>query len=155
LVILVPAVITLAFMLMVSGVGPRVAIGCAGLVLIVLLMIPIAILVGMWTQKAIAVCVARSLGAVDALRAARREIKLDFGRHFLVMLLLIVISFIAASIISGVSFPFSLAGQSNRGSLAPLLFAPVQIVLSILQTAASAAISSWSLASFVALTEER
>ena len=157
LIILIPAIFTILFMLIVSEAGARVAIGCVGLALMVVLMMPVAVLVGMWTQKAIAVCVARSLGAADALRAARREIKLDFGRHFLVMLLLIVIGFIAGGIISGVSFPFSFAGgSSHRGaSLLPLFFAPVQIVLSLLQTAASAAMGAWSLASFVALTEER
>jgi hypothetical protein len=153
LVLLGPLVVTMAGMLAVSEAMGRVAIGCAGLGFTLLLFLPTAILVGMWTQKAIVVCVARTLGAVEALRAARREIKLDFGRHLAVMLILMVLGFIAAMVISGMSFPLSI-GDHRRVSFLPLFFAPMQIALSFVQAAASAAIHAWSLASFAALTEE-
>ena len=149
LVLLGPLVLTLAGMLAVSGAAGRVAIGCAGLGFTLLLLLPTAILIGMWTQKAIAVGVARTLGAVEALRAARREIKLDFGRHIAVMLVLMVIGFGAAMVISSMSFPLSF-GDYRRVS-----FFPMQIALSFVQSMASAAVHAWSLASFVALTEER
>lgn len=154
LILLGPLVLTMAGMLAVGGPAGRVAIGCAGLAVTLLLLVPTAILIGMWTQKAIVVCVARTLGAAEALRAARREIKLDFGRHLAVALVLMVIGFIAAMVISGVSFPFSL-GQNRHAGFFPLLFAPVQIALTFVQSIASAAVHAWSLASFVALTEER
>jgi hypothetical protein len=154
LILLGPLVLTMVGMLAVSAPVGRVAIGCVGLAVTFLLFLPTAILIGMWTQKAIVVCVARTLGAVEALRAAKREIKLDFGRHFAVALVLIVISFITAAVISGMSFPFSF-GQNRNTGLFPLFFAPVQIAISLVQSIASAAIHAWSLASFVALTEER
>jgi len=146
--------VTIVGMLVVGQTAGRVAIGCIGIVFAVLLLIPIAVLVGMWTQKAIAICVSRSLGALDALRAARREIRLDLGRHLGVFLLLMVVSIVVAGFISGVSFPFSIGSHAHRTFL-PLFFAPMQIALSVFQNAVSAAIGAWFLASFVALTEER
>ena len=156
IVLLIPALFTILFMLLVSNMGPRLAIGCAGLALIVVLAIPTAILIGMWTQKAIAICVSRSLGASESLGAARREIRVDFGRHFAVALIMLVLSFVVASVVSGISVPFSMFGShSRRIDLLPLFFAPMQIAVSALQGAISAAMHSWSLSSFVALTEER
>ncbi len=155
LILLVPAVITLAGTLLVTQTAGRVAIGCAGLALIVLLMIPTAIVIGIWTQKAIAICVARALGAMDALRAARREIKLDFGRHLAVAVVVLVMSFIAAGLVSSFSIPLSIGSHTHRVSFAPLFFAPMQIMLSVVQNALSMAVGAWYLASFVALTEER
>jgi hypothetical protein len=155
LVILVPPVITLAGMFLVSENGARIAIGCAGLAFTVLLLIPTAIVIGIWTQKAITICVARTVGAAEALRAARREIRLDFGRHLAVALIMIGISFVAASVGSGFNIPLSL-GDHHRGfDLVPIFFAPMQIMLSVVQSALSAAAGAWFLASFVALTEER
>lgn len=155
LVLLVPATLTITAMLLVSANGARIAIGCAGLTFIVLLMIPTAILVGIWTQKAIAVGVSRHLGAVEALRAARREIKLDFGRHLGVAMLVLVVSFVAAGLVSSFSIPLSIGSHSHRVSMAPLFFAPMQLMLSVIQNAISMAVGAWYLACFVAMTEER
>ena len=63
--------------------------------------------------------------------------KLDFGRHLAVALLLLVLSFIAASIVGGISMPFSF-GNSRHLGLLPMIFAPVQMAISILHTAVSA-----------------
>ena len=154
LILLIPVVPTIAGMLAVPEAGGRVAIGCAGLVLTVLLMVPTAIIIGMWTQRAIAVCVARGIAATESLRAAWREVKLDFGRHLAVALLLMLLSLVAASVIGSMTIPFSLGSNRHLGLL-PLMFAPMQMGLSIVQSAVSAAMSGWFLASFVALTEER
>ena len=97
LIVLVPPVITIAAMFLVSENGARVVLGCAGLSFTVLLMIPVGIAMGIWTQKAITICVARAVGAVESLRAARHEIRIDFGRHLAVALIMIVIGFVAAS----------------------------------------------------------
>jgi hypothetical protein len=153
LILLGPLVLTMVGMLAVSGVGGRVAIGCAGLGFTLLLLLPMGVLIGMWTQKATVVCVARTLGAVEALRAARREIKLDFGRHLAVMLVMMAISFIVAIAMSGMSFPFSLFDHRHT-SFFPLFLAPMQIALSLVQSVASAAMHAWTLASFVAVTEK-
>ena len=145
---------TLALLLLVGDTSARVVFSCLGLLLFGLIMIPIAVLMGVWTQKAIAVCISRSLGALEALRAARHEIRRDLGRHLGTWLLLWVITLVIAGFISGLTIPFSLGGHSHNTFL-PLFFAPVQVVISVFQNAVSAALGSWFLASFVALTEER
>ena len=156
LVLLLPLALTIAGMFAASEVGPRVAIGCVGLGLTFLILIPTAILVGMWTQKAIAIRVSRTIGAVESLRASRREIRLDFARHLGVWLLLVVISFVAAGVVSSLSFPFSLGSHMGRRvDIVPLFFGPMQITLTVLQNALSSAVGAWFLASFVALTEEK
>ena len=153
LILLVPLAFTIVFMLLVSENGVRVAIGCAGIAITVALLIPIGIAMAIWTQRAIAVCVARALGAIESLDTARREIKLDLGRHVAVALILMVVGFVAAMVVSGANIPFSF-GNDRHVSLLPLIFAPVQIVMSLLQMVISAAIGAWTLSSFVALTEE-
>src|SRR5581483_8764511 len=68
LILLVPLLLALTGMLLVSDAGPRVAFGCFGLAIAFIVGIPVAILTGIWTQKAIAVCVARAATANAALR---------------------------------------------------------------------------------------
>lgn len=156
-VLLVPILLTLAIVLAAHDVGPRFVIGCVGLAVTIVIMIPIGILIGMWTEKAIVIRVSRGIGAVESLRASRREIRLDLGRHLGVWLLLMVVGFIAAGVLSSVTMPFSFGSHIGRdsSSIAPLLFAPVQIVISVVQNALSAALGAWFLAAFVALTEEK
>jgi hypothetical protein len=154
LIVVIPALIVIPLMFVVGDVGPRIVVGCAGLAFMVLLMIPTAIAMAIWTQKAIVICVARATGAVASLAAARREIKLDLGRHLGVALIVMVVSLAAASVVSSVSIPFSL-GHHHGVSLSALFFAPVQLAMSVVQSAVSAAVGAWFLASFVALTEEK
>ena len=159
LVLLAPLTVTIAALLLVDATAAQLLIRCAGLGFTFLLWIPTAIVIGIWVHKAIADAVARNLGAVDALRAARGEFRLDFGRHLAVGVVMMIIGFMAAMVVSGVGFPFSLAGGNHnvRGSLdlLPLFLAPVQIMVSLVQSVLSAAVSSWTLASFVSLAEER
>jgi len=158
MVLLVPLTLTIAGLLAISETAGRIAVGCAGLGFTFLLFLPTAILVGIWVHKAIAVSVARNLGAVDALRAARREFRLDFGRHLAVGIVMMIIGFMAAMIVSGAGFPLSSFGRHSGRvglDLLPLFLAPVQIVMSMIQSVISSAVSSWTLASFVALAEER
>ena len=61
--------------------------------------------------------------------------------------------FMAAGVFSGLSVPFSFGNRSR--DIFTLMFAPMRVVLSVLQSGVSAAISGWFLASFVGLTEER
>jgi hypothetical protein len=153
LIMLIPLLATLAGMLAVSDTGGRVAIGCAGLVITFLVVLPIAVVIAIWTKKAIAVCVAGAATASAALRLARQEIGKDFGRHLAVAFILFAIAFGGAMVISLLTSPLSLA--QNRAPLTGLAFAPLQIVASFAQAIFSAAVGLWFLASYVSLTEER
>lgn len=152
IVILVPLAATLAGMFVVSDNTGRVAIACGGLLLSFIVMVPTAIVAGVWAQKAIAVCVGRNTGANDAMRVARKEMMADFGRHFVVALIVFVVSVGGAGVLSTLSMPFSMSPQNHPFDWT--VIAPLQIILSIAQSAFSAGVGTWFLASFVSMTEE-
>jgi hypothetical protein len=72
-----------------------------------------------------------------------------------VALIMMVISFVAAGVVSGLNIPLNLGNQHRGLDFVAIFFAPVQIMMSVVQSALSAAAGAWFLASFVALTEER
>lgn len=153
IILLVPLIATLAGTVAVADNTGRIVIACAGLAITILVLLPIAIVAAIWTQKAIAVCVARNAPATEAMRIARHDIRADLGRHFVVAFIVLVVSIGAAGLISVVSLPISLMSQHQPLMVA--VTAPMQIVVSFAQTIVSAATGAWLLASFVALTEER
>jgi len=153
LIILVPMLGTIALMIVVDDTGARVAAGCIGLAISLLIMLPVAIVTGIWTQKAIAVTAARGAGPMEALRIGWREFAGDAGRHVAVAVIVFAISFGGAMAISMITFPLSFV--RSHPPLVDLAFAPVQIAVSFAQSVFSSAVGLWFLASFVGLTEER
>lgn len=154
LIMLIPLLATLAGMLAIDDAGGRVAIGCAGLIFTFLVIIPLALGVAVWTQKAIAVCVARAATANAALRVAWAEIRRDFGRHVAVAFIVFVIAFGGAMTISMLVAPLSFVRGATNDPF-NFAFAPAQILSSLVQSIFSAAVGLWFLASYVVLTEER
>jgi hypothetical protein len=151
LIILVPVVIVLAAMILSRGNPAVLAIGCFGLTVTLFVVFIVAIVVGLWTQKAIVVLAARNEGAPSALSDGWRELRSDFGRHFGVAFVIIVIAIGAA----GVTAMFSMGLGLTRSAGAQILFLPSRLALSLLNTFISAAIGNWLLASFAALTVRR
>jgi hypothetical protein len=154
LVILLPLAATLAGMLAISDNAGRVVIACSGLLVTFLLLVPAGIAAAVWTQKSIVVCVGRNAPATESMRAARQEMMRDFGRHLVVAIIVIIVSIGGAGVISTISMPFSFARHSSD-AMSVGFMAPVQIALSFVQSIFSAAVGTWFLASYVALTEER
>ena len=152
LVLLVPLGATIAFMLSVSDNGARVAIGCGGIVLTFLILLPLSVIAGVWTQKSIAVCLARDAGAAAAMGIARKEAMADFGRHFAVAVIIFVVMIGGSGVISMLTFPASFAKPDSMGFG---MMIPLQLGVSFLQSIFSAAAGTWFLGSFVALTEDR
>jgi hypothetical protein len=152
-VLLVPLAATLAAMFAVTADAGRIVVACSGLALTFVLLLPLGALAAMWTQKSIVVCLARSAPAAESMRAARQEMRRDFGRHLVVAVIVMVVSIGGAGVISMLSMPLSFARESNPLSIG--VMAPVQIVLSFVQGIFSAAVGTWFLASYVGLTEER
>ena len=152
-IILIPLAATLAIMIVVSDTTGRVVVACAGLLLAFLVIMPIALLAAVWTEKAIAVCLMRNANATESLRVARRDIRSDLGRHFIVAFIMFVVTVGGSGVLGMMSTPFSLLHQNQ-----PLLMvftAPAQIVVSFAQTILSAATGMWFLAAYIALTGER
>lgn len=156
LFLLIPLFLTIAGMLLVSDAGARVAMGCGGLILTFLFLIPIGVIIAVWTQKAIAVAVARAAGANAALSQAWAAIRADLGRHLAVAFIVFVVAFGGAMVLSMFTMPMSLLRSSSGvPPFANIAFAPAQIVTSVLQSIFSAAVGLWFLASYIGLTEER
>lgn len=153
LLVLVPLVITAIVMLAISDTVGRVIVGCSGIALAVLILIPTGIVTSIWCKKAITICVARAIGANEALRAGWREFRADLGRHLAVWLIVFVLSMALNSLVSGFSIPMNLS-QHKFPTMA-LMFAPARVIAGVIQGMIGAGISSFFLACFVSLTEER
>ena len=151
LIMLAPLVVIAAVMLLSRGNPAAIAIGCLGLVATVFIVLIVGVVVGLWTQKAIVVLAARNDGASSALSESWRELRADFGRHFGTAFVIIAIAIGAA----GVMVMFSMALGLTRSAGAQILFLPVRLGISLVNTFVSAAIANWLLASFAALTVRR
>jgi hypothetical protein len=151
--VLVPLVLTIIGMLAISDTTGRIVIGCAGVALAVLVLIPVGIITSVWCTKAITICVARSLSARESLRLGWRAVRADLGRHVAVAVITFVISLALNSLISGFSIPMTFS--EHRLPPMALIFAPVRIVIGVIQSIISAAVGSWLIACFISMTEER
>jgi hypothetical protein len=151
LIMLVPLVLIAALMLLSRGNPAAIAIGCFGLLATFFIVMIVGIVVGLWTEKAIVVLAARNDGTASALSDGWRELRADLGRHFGAAFVIIVIAIGAA----GVMVMFSAALGFTRSAGAQILFLPVRLGISLVNTFVSAAIGNWLLASFAALTVRR
>lgn len=151
--VLVPLIVTGIAMVVVSDNAGRIVIGCSGVALAVLILIPVSIVTSIWCKKAITICVARATGANESLRLGWREFRTDLGRHLAIALIMFVISLALNSLVSGVSIPMSFTG--HRIPTAALMFAPIRLIAGVVQGMIGAVVSSCFLACFVSMTEER
>lgn len=151
--VVVPLIITLIAMLAVSDTVARVIIGCAGVGIAVLILIPVGIATSIWCKKAITICVARAMSANESLRLGWREFRADLGRHLAIAVIVFVLSMALNSLVSAFSMPMNIT--QHRVPDLTLMFAPVRIATGVLQGMIGAAVSSFFLACFVSMTEER
>lgn len=152
LIMLAPLLVVLSVMLLLRD-NPAAAMGvsCLGLVVSALFIFVVAVVTAIWCQKAIVVCVARLHRATGALGAAWTEFKLDAGRHIAVALILYLLMIVGSLVFASLSAGTSLY---DRPSFSIALM-PMQLVSSLFNTIFSAAMTSWFLACFAALTVEK
>lgn len=151
--VLVPLVITVAAMVVVSDTPIRIGIGCVGVALAVLVLIPVSIVTSIWCTKAITICVARAVSARESLRLGWREVRGDLGRHLAIAVILFIVSMALNSLVSAFTIPMNITAQ--RLPTVALMFAPVRLVAGVVQGIVGAAVGSCLLACFVSMTEER
>jgi len=151
-VILVPVAVAGGLMLLLGPSNETLVLSCLLLVACVLFAVVVGFLAMIWGQKAIVVAEARGLGATQALRQARYELRRDLGRHLLVILIMLLISGAISSAFKSFSFSFPFPGQHGAFQFALLL--PLQIVAQTVSWLFGAAISHWLFASLAALTLE-
>ena len=155
LILLIPLIPVLALVLVFQE-NPAVAagVGCVGLVVFMLFAIIVAVVMGMWTNRAIAQWAADQTGARATLRVAWRAVKSDLARHLLIALAIFVVAMAGSSFFASFSM-FAAFGESlGRNASFNMITLPLRLVSSLLSSAFSALIASWYLASYSALAVE-
>src|SRR5688572_4033575 len=91
LILLIPLIPTVVLMFVFRESPPVMAtVGCLGVLLALMLTFLVAIITGMWTNRAIAEWGGNHTGAASSLSVAWRALKSDFGRHILIALAVVV-----------------------------------------------------------------
>jgi hypothetical protein len=155
LILLIPLLPTLLGVLMLHEKPPAaVTVGCAGLVITVLLMLIVAPLTGIWVNRAINDWAVHRFGARESLAAGRTAMRTDFGRHLLIFIAVFVVSMAGASFFSSFSFFAAFGDAFGRHNDAFSFLFPLRIMGSVLNSIFSAVVSAWYLASYSALATE-
>lgn len=156
LILLIPLIPTAALMLVFME-HPEVlaGVGCLGIVVTLLLGIVVAIVAGIWTNRAIVDWAANGTSARASLASARQAIRVDLGRHVLVTAAAIVIGMAGSSFFASFGF-FAAFGQAmDAHSTFNFVTMPIRLVGSLGSTAFSAIVTSWYVAAYAALAVEK
>lgn len=156
LILLIPTMVVTALTILAiraENTGGIVGATCGGIALLIVVGIPLALVVSIWTQKAIVICVTRDTTAREALRSGWRESRSDFLRHFIVFFVIAAVSGGAGAFISAAFAPFSIPVRGD--DFMTLFFGPMRMVSLAVQSAAGSAVGLWMIASFAAMTEGR
>lgn len=154
-ILLIPCLPILALLLVFRG-NPAASagIGCLGIALILLFGIVVALVAGMWSNRAIADWAVQRTGARAAVRSGWHAVKTDLGRHLLVALAIFVVAMAGSSVFSSFSMFAAFGSSVSHNATYDLVVLPVRLIGSILSSAFGALIGSWYLASFTALAVE-
>jgi hypothetical protein len=139
-----------------AGAGIAALIACLGVAITMLFSIAVMIVLAIWTNRAIVDWAVHRTTALAAIGYAGRSIRSDLGRHAGVAVCIFVIAMAASMFFSMFGF-FTGLGDSigDRPELFMLLTAPVRIVTSLLNSAVSALIGSWFVATYASLANHR
>lgn len=155
LILLVPLIPT-AVVMLVGRESPVVLIGagCFGILVTLLLFIVVGTATSMWTTRATAEWAVEPLGASAALAKAWAAIKADVGRHLLIVVAIIVISFAGSSFFASFSYFAAFGELFHRGAAMQIVTIPLRLFGTICNWAFSAFVSSWYLGAYAALAVE-
>jgi hypothetical protein len=156
LILLVPTLLCALLMsaaIRAENTAAIVTASCGSLALLLGIAVLVGVVIAIWTQKAVVVCVTRDVSAAEALRSGWAEVRADFLRHFLVYLLIAVVSAGVGSVLSSAFAPFTFGARVSN--VFALLTGPVQIASFAVQVAIGNAVASWLIACYAAMTEER
>ena len=122
--------------------------------LFALFAIVVTIVTAMWSNRAIVEWAAQRSGIRTPLGAAWRAVKSDLGRHLLIALAIFVIGMAGSSFFSSFSMFAAFGDSLGRHGGFNMVTLPVRLIGSMLNSAFSALIGSWFLASYAALAVE-
>jgi hypothetical protein len=134
-----------------ENVPGAIATGCGGIALILLVAIPVAFVISIWTEKAVILCAGYGVPLRTALRDSWRLVRADFGRHAGVAFIMMVIMFGMSMLLSGFLAPFTFGTPHTPFGFS--WFGP-QIMVSVVQNAVTNGVGCWFIACFAAMTEE-
>lgn len=167
LLILLPFAAVIAAAIVLGAGGNEAAQGCAvllsclGMVVTGMFSLAVMIVSIMWTNRAIVDWAVHRTTATGAVGYAGRSIRADLGRHVAVAVLIFVIAMAISMFFSTFGFLTGI-GDSIGGALGRdgsnaflLLTAPIRILMSLINSAISALIGSWFVASYAALANHR
>lgn len=156
LIMLLPLIPTALLMLLLREKPEAlVATGCFGLLATLLLMFVLALVTGMWTNRAIVDWAANGTGAAASLSGAWAAFRADLGRHILIAAAAIFIAMAGSSFFAGFSIFAAFGETLGRDGFINFLTLPIRLLASLASTAFSAAVTSWYVAAYAALTVER
>ncbi len=143
LIVSVPLLIALLLVRLTADTTTMVVLLIVIFALSFLMAIPVGIVATLWVGRALIDGERSQLPAREALAAARRAIRSDLAGHIVVPLFVVVVSFGAIAVASGIGNVYS----TND------IFGPFQLMGSLIQTFVSALAGAWLLAAFAALAE--
>lgn len=143
LIVCVPLLIALLLVRFTGDTTAMVVLTILILIVSFLMAIPIGWVTAIWVGRALVDGERNQLSARAALAAARKAVRADLGNHIVVPLLVAVAGIVAIGVVSSLGSVFSISE----------IYAPMQLMFSLVQTAVSALASAWMLASFAALAE--
>lgn len=167
LVILLPliGILTAALLLGAGGgdtaKGFAVLASCLGIVATIMFAIAVTIVAAVWTNRAIVDWAVYRTTALGAIGYAGRSIRGDLGRHAGIAICIFVAAMAISMFFSTFGFfaglGDSVGGAMGRdgGNIVLLLTAPVRILMSLINSAISALIGSWFVASYASLANHR
>jgi len=153
--LLIPLIPTFIVMMLLrdSDTGAIVT-GIAGLLITLLFFIVVAIVCGVWTNRAIADWATRGESARAALGTAWRALKLDLARHVLIALAIFVVALAGSSFFAGFGMFAAVGHALSQATLIHFVTMPLRLTGWLAGSAFSSAVSAWYLASYVALAVE-
>lgn len=157
LLMLIPLVPTIIAMFALRGnEAAAVLVGCFGLLFSIMFIILLTIVAGIWSNRAVAEWAVRRSGARDAVDSSWDAIRGDFGRHILAAAAIVVVAMAGSAFFAGFSF-FAGMGEAMTKESGTFLIVtlPLRLVASVVNSAFSAAIGSWYLATYSALAMDR
>jgi hypothetical protein len=156
LVMLIPLLPTLALVILFyEHEGVAVLSGCLGLLVTVMLMIVAGFVAGMWSNRSIVAWAAHHTGARESMRIAWQAMKGDFGRHLLVAMAVVVVAMAGSMFFASFSMFAGFGEGLGRGHDAfTIVTMPLRLAGSILNSAFSALLGTWYLASYAALATD-
>jgi hypothetical protein len=155
-ILLIPAIALAVLMFLFrEAEAAMVAVSCLGLVMFFAIAFVVAIVMGMWTNRAIVQWANDRRGVSAAVSEGSRAVRADLGRHLAILVVIIAVSFGASIVFSSFSFLAAVGETVTDSSPAFLMVTmPLRILVTVLGWGVSAFTTTWYLASYAALAVE-